>query len=147
MKKFTCALVLITIVVVLIIVCEIKKSSDSGVDIVRLNNMYTDIITLEDKISLYYLNYGYLPVNKERMTDFKDKSINPNDGEKYYEIDLTVLEDINLAFGKKESGEDDVYIVNADSHTVYYVKGVEYNGEEYFTRKLDYQEVILENYK
>lgn len=146
MKKSGIILILLTVFIVLLISVNIKKYADSGVDIMMLNNMYNDIEELENKVSIYYLNYGYLPVNKERAAEFKDKSINPNDSEEYYEIDLSVLDDLDITYGKKELGEDDVYIINYESHTVYYVKGVTYEEKTHCTRPVEYEEVKLENY-
>ena len=108
--------------------------------------MYNDVEELENKVAIYYLNYGYLPVNKERPAEFKVKSINPNDSEEYYEIDLSVLDDLDITYGKKELGEDDVYIINYESHTVYYVKGVTYEEKTHYTRPVEYEEIKLENY-
>lgn len=146
MKKSGIILILLTVFIVLLISVNIKKYADSGVDIMMLNNMYNDIEELENKVSIYYLNYGYLPVNKERAAEFKDKSINPNDSEEYYEIDLSVLDDLDITYGKKELGEDDVYIINYESHTVYYVKGVTYEEKTHYTRPVEYEEIKLENY-
>jgi hypothetical protein len=146
MKKSGIILILLTAFIVLLISVNIKKYADSGVDIMMLNNMYNDIEELENKVSIYYLNYGYLPVNKERAAEFKDKSINPNDSEEYYEIDLSVLDDLDITYGKKELGEDDVYIINYESHTVYYVKGIIYAEKTYYTRPVDYEVIKLENY-
>lgn len=146
MKKSGIILILLTAFIVLLISVNIKKYADSGVDIMMLNNMYNDIEELENKVSIYYLNYGYLPVNKERAAEFKDKSINPNDSEEYYEIDLSVLDDLDITYGNKELGEDDVYIINYESHTVYYVKGITYAEKTYYTRPVDYEEIKLENY-
>ena len=146
MKKSGIILILLTAFIVLLISVNIKKYADSGVDIMMLNNMYNDIEELENKVSIYYLNYGYLPVNKERAAEFKDKSINPNDSEEYYEIDLSVLDDLDMTYGKKELGEGDVYIINYESHTVYYVKGVTYEEKTHYTRPVEYEEIKLENY-
>lgn len=146
MKKYGIILILITVIMVLLIVVNIKHSSNDGVNLLMLNNMYTDIEKIDNEIAMYYLNYGYLPVNKERVAEFKDKSINPNDSEEYYEIDLSVLEELDITYGKKEFGEDDVYIINYQSHTVYYVKGVTYGENTYYTRPVEYEQVELEKY-
>lgn len=147
MKKSGIILLLITLSVITMIAVKIKQSSDSGVEIMKLNNMYKDIEELDNKVSMFYLNYGYLPVNKERAADFKTRSINPNDNDEYYEIDLSALEELDITYGKKEFGEDDVYIINYQSHTIYYVNGTAYNGEVYYTRPIEYEKIELERYK
>ena len=65
----------------------IKKGN---LQIIKLNNMYKDISILENKIALYYLDYGNLPIKQDKKVNFKN-SINPNDNEIYYEIDLNKI--------------------------------------------------------
>lgn len=133
-------------IIFFIILFEIVLYMDNGIKISELNNMYEDINTLENKIALYYLDYGKLPIIEDRKIEFKEKSVNPNDNEIYYQIDLNKLEHLNLFYGDKILGIDDIYIINEQSHTVYYYKGFEYNGEIMHARALDYKEVKLEEY-
>ena len=146
MKKSIIIGLIIMIIIALIIAVQIKDATGKGVELLTLNNMYSDIEKLEDKISMYYLNYGFLPVNKERPSEFKSNSINPNDGDNCYEIDLSKLENLDLSYGMKLIGEDDVYIIHENSHTIYYVKGVNYNNEKYYTKKLDYEKIDLDKF-
>lgn len=146
MRKSIILGLIIMIIIALIIAVQIKDATGKGVELLTLNNMYADIDKLDEKISIYYLNYGFLPVNKERTSEFKNNSINPNDGDNYYEIDLSKLENVDLSYGMKLIGEDDVYIINEDSHTIYYVKGVKYNNERYYTKKLDYEKIDLDKF-
>ncbi len=73
---------------------------------------------------------------------------NPNDNTNYYVINvnkvnlnLTVnMTDLNNGSGNyglsgdetTYTGTDDVYIINEQSRTIYYVKGVQYNGYTYY---------------
>lgn len=133
MKKVIFVPILIAIFVVLIV------SINNGVSLSKLNSMSQDIEVLDDNIALYYLNYGYIPVKNE--VDF-EYSINPNDNDLYYEIDLSKLENIYLNYGKRKSDED-FYIINEESHTIYYFKGVKYKNEIYYTRDVNYTLVEL----
>ena len=133
MKKTTIISIIFILIVLVLLAVKINDATDRGLELFTLNNMY-------------YLNYGYLPINKERPAEFTDKAINPNDSEEYYEIDLSVLENLDLVYGEKMLGEDDVYIINQRSHTIYYVKGVTYNEKIYYTKKLDYEKINLEEY-
>ena len=57
-----------------------------------------------------------------------------NDGEIYYTIDLEELENPSLNYGDGyRSCASDRYIINEDSHVIYYVKGITYDGKEYHT--------------
>lgn len=136
----------ISIIIIFIVFFEIVSYINNGIKISELNNMYKDINTLENKISLYYLDYGNLPVIQDKEIEFKDKSINPNDNDVYYEIDLNKLENLKLFYGDKKLGIKDIYIINEQSHTIYYLNGCEYEGKKVYTREIDYEYVNLENY-
>lgn len=135
--------IIIGFIIILVILFEIIFYANEGIKLSKLNNLYKDIEILEDKTSLYYLNNTELPVKPEKI-EF-EHSINPNDNEIYYEIDLEKFYDLNLSYGKKTS-QDDIYIINEQSHTIYYYLGIEYNDNMYYTKKIDYQKVELENY-
>lgn len=136
----------VCIVIVLIIFCGIAFYITDGVQIIKLNNMYKDIRILENKISLYYLDNGSIPIKNESIIYFSNNSINPNDGENYYEIDLDKLENLNLSYGRGNFGVKDKYIINEISHTIYYYSGIEYKDEIIFSRDVNYEYVDLENY-
>lgn len=136
----------ISIIIIFIVFFEIVSYINNGITISELNNMYKDINTLENKISLYYLDYGNLPIIQDKKIEFKDKSINPNDNDVYYEIDLSKLENLKLFYGDKKLGIKDIYIINEQSHTIYYLNGCEHEGKNVYTREIDYEYVNLENY-
>lgn len=131
MKKIVWFLMLIIVFVIFIV---LVISINNGISLAKLNQMNQDIEVLEDSIALYYLNYGYIPI-KEKI-DF-EASINPNDDDIYYEIDLSKLENIYINYGKRKS-ENDFYIINEASHTIYYFKGVKYKNQIYHTRNVNY---------
>ncbi len=136
----------VCVLVVLMIFCAIAYYVTNGVQIIKLNNMYKDIRILENKISLYYLDNGTLPIKDSNVIYFEKKSINPNDNENYYEIDLEKLENLNITYGKGVFGLNDKYIINEQSHTIYYYLGIEYKDEIMYTRNINYEYVDLENY-
>lgn len=117
----------------------------NGIELNKLNNVYKDIDILEERVSIYYLNNGNIPIKNNRI-DF-NYSINPNDNNNFYEIDLEKLENLSINYGKKEYGNDDIYIINEQSHTVYYMKGTNYNKEKFYARNLKYEKVDLNQYK
>lgn len=133
-------------IIVFIIFFEIVVYMNNGIELSELNNMYKDISALENKIALYYLDYGKLPIIENRIIAFKDKSVNPNDNANYYEIDLNKLDHLSLFYGDKILGINDIYIINEQSHTIYYYRGCQYNDKIVYTRDLKYEEVKLEQY-
>lgn len=145
MKKRNIYSLIILISIFLIILVILINSIKSTIELNELSNMFKDIDVLEDKIAMYYLNNGIIPI-KSKIEDFTN-SVNPNDNSNYYEIDLDKLEDIDLYYGKRYKNEKDIYIINEESHTIYYYDGIEYNGYKFFSKELDYMNVEIENYR
>jgi len=138
-------LLLIVFLFIFILGYSILQASADGIALMKLNNMKNDISILEDRVILYYLNNDNLPVKEGTLTF--NNSINPNDGEEYFEIDLEKIENLNINYGYKEYGENDRYIINKDSFTIYYEKGIEYKNTTYYTNEVKYQKINLEEYQ
>ena len=136
--------VIIYIAIFLVMMFTIIFYTKNGLSISKLNNMYKDIEVLEDQVSVFYINNNNLPIRND-VIDFKN-SINPNDNDIFYEIDLEKLENINLSYGNKKNGNNDIYIINEQSHTIYYLEGILYNNERIYTKKVDYKYVDLEKF-
>lgn len=133
---------IITILLMLIILSTIGFTATTSLQIKFLNNMYSDIRILDEKIAIYYLKYGNLPTTSS-IIEF-DKSINVNDNKNYYEIDLNLLEGVSLNNMKDTAtvGKDK-YIIDEQSHTIYYQKGVIVKEETIHTIPFDYKAVNL----
>lgn len=144
MNKKTTILIILVLIITLSLGL-IYKLVQNGIDLNRLNNMYKDIDILEQRVTIYHLNNGILPIKGNSIV-FGD-SINPNDNNVFYEIDLEKLENLSINYGQKQYGDEDIYIINEQSHTIYYLKGVKYNKEKSYTRTLNYEKVDLEQYK
>ncbi|MBQ9298553.1 MAG: hypothetical protein IJ223_05980 [Clostridia bacterium] len=124
----------IAIVVLIIVTITIIISNNNTVKTKSLNNMYADIKSLNDSVFMYYSKYGVLPI-KEKFEGNYDFTINknPNDAEDgYYIIDISKLTSLILTRNLTWTG-DDVYIVNDKTHTIYYPKGIIYEGDKYYT--------------
>lgn len=156
-KGVTLIVLTITIIVLLIITGITINSSRSQLAIKKVNNLYSDIDSINTKVSDYYVKNNSLPVLSDNVflnssTDLGllitskggDSSIiNPNDDGNYYVIDLSKLDNLTLNYGKdfkkwnSSSIFDeiqDLYIINSVSHQIYYPKGVEFKGKIYFTK-------------
>lgn len=108
----------------------------------NLTNLYADLKSLNDKISVYYNQYGTLPIKEKFMGSYTFTSVaNPNDdAECYYIIDVNKLK--NLILTKKLTWtENDVYIINTKTHMVYYPEGVMLDGEIYYRLPGEYSEL------
>ena len=132
-RGITLVVLVITIVVMLIITTTVISLSTNNLKTKHLSNMYTDIKSLDDKVAVFYNQYGTLPL-KEKFTGSMQfqTAANPNDDlDGYYVIDVNKLN--NLILTKKLTWQnDDVYIINKKTHTIYYPHGVTLDGETYY---------------
>lgn len=102
-KGITLISMVLTVIVLLIIVGTISYSSRSSFETKRLQDLYSDIDTLYDAVSIYYVKNKTLPVYYSNKTiagskveyqpiSFSEK----NDKYTYYIIDITKLNNIVL---------------------------------------------------
>ena len=140
----------IAVTVILILTGIIIVNSTSSLKSNKLRNMQADIDNLRDKISNYYSQYGEIPADRSiEYTNINNiNSISSaTDTGVFYVIDLAAMENITLNYGKDyekiRNGEatteeeinklTDLYIINADSHNIFYVEGIELDGETFYT--------------
>jgi Tfp pilus assembly protein PilE len=146
-KGITLMAEVITVVIFMIIIATITYSSTSSMQIRALNDMYADIINIQEKAANYYLKYGEAPVTTENVTVTADK-LNPNDAEgQYYKVDFGKL--INVALNNEQKDES-YYYMNTKTLTVYYNPGVIINKlntdpsqETHYTLPSNYSNVNL----
>ena len=126
---------LIIVVIILLILAGTTIYSVVAVpNIQSLNKMRADITTLRDKVLIYYNKYKELPTTETSVdiTDYINASkLSESDSDEYYEIDPQKIENLSLNFGKGTS--PDVYVINAKTFHIYYLKGAEYNGTKYYS--------------
>lgn len=136
---------LIVVILLLVVIAAVTVSTSlDRFEINKIQKMYNDIKLLSEKVSNYYLKYNGLPVlrdAREEKIEYNYTQItfetNVNDSDVYYIIDLEAMDGIAINYGKEgfenPNTTDDVYIINEASHSIYYVKGVEVDGETYHT--------------
>lgn len=149
-KGITLVSLILAIVIMLIISSILIYSVSTATRTKALNSMYNDINSLTNKIQIYYSKYGEIPIIKEQYTNVTNVNlINQNDNDKYYVIDLELLENIKLSYGKdyskyKQSANaelTDIYVINEQSHNIYYIKGVQVDEITYYTIPGEYTKV------
>lgn len=123
----------ITVVLLMMIIGVISYSSMASLQVKALNNMYSDIVNIQEKAANYYLKYGEAPVDKTvqvQTANLPTGEINPNDEENsYYKVDISKL--LNLSLNNNQTN-DNYYYMNTKTLTTYYTKGVKIdnlNGE------------------
>ncbi|MCI8272983.1 MAG: hypothetical protein HFJ55_02740 [Clostridia bacterium] len=134
----------IGIVILIIISGMLIYNSKSGIQVRSYKWMQNDIEVLENEIDAFYIKYGALPIS-HKYTNIKFEP-QPNDIQEYYIIDLAALDGFTLNYGKdyeKLNGEnleenyDDIYIIDKQSHHIYYARGIEMDGVWYHTNTAD----------
>lgn len=97
-----------------------------------------------EPVEFKYIEY----LNKLTNTN-QEPATNANDNDIYYIIDLEALGNITLNYGKDfekyksnnvvQNVDTDIYIINEESHTIYYVKGIKMDNVTYHYIKRDEQ--------
>ena len=157
----------VAIIILVLITSVLVYNSKDGVKIRNLKDLYNDVELLDNKIAAYYTEHGDIPKLKNSsngenikyenlgfLNDANYEEINPNNGDNYYIIDLEAMKGITLNYGKdyaiiKEDsatnlGElKDLYIINEVSHTIYYPRGINVQGINYYTYGEEWKKVDL----
>lgn len=141
-KGITLITLTVAIILMIIIASTLIFNVNTGAKVKELNSMYEDITKIKDKIDLYYSSYFTIPILEQQYENVDNiKNINPNDNNKYYVIDLEALDNINLHYGKDytnykntpSASYTDLYVINERSHNVYYIKGIKFENDIYYT--------------
>lgn len=164
-KGITLVALMVTVIVLLIITTAGISTSLDRFEINNYRKMKNDLELLEDKVSDYYLKYEGLPVLRTSDSNIEvfnykeyikgltntnqEPATNANDNDIYYIIDLEALGNITLNYGKDfekyksnnvvKNVDTDIYIINEESHTIYYVKGIKMDNVTYHYIKRDEQ--------
>lgn len=128
----------IAVIIILTIAGMLIYSAKDSIYIKNLTNMQNDISNLRDKISLYYSQYGALPASTKYTSIPTGMPIGANDTGDFLIIDLQALDGLTLNYGKdyekykednniEQSELTDIYIINEDSHNIFYVEGIRVN--------------------
>lgn len=152
-KGISMVALIIAVLVLVVLTNVLLYNAQDSIYIKALNNLYNDIDLLREKVSEYYNEYGKLPANV-KYTNISGLSsvlsIN-NDTGNFFIIDLEAMQGITLNYGKdyeivKNSKDNanyctDIYIINENSHNIFYVKGVNVKqGDTTKTYYTDYTE-------
>ncbi len=131
-KGITIFSLLLIIVIMAILASIAIKNIDTGKDISDYNKMCADIELLTNKVQAYYREHNTLPTTGSGITRSElgwNNSYFPfRDGQYYYLLDYSKLYNVTLNFGGGNLSNRDVYVINEQSHAIYYLKGVKING-------------------
>ena len=138
----------VTIVVMMILIIGISAVMTTNIEIENYNKVKEDIVALTEAVKLYYLQNNKLPIVETptiSRLNIPTKDINPNDNNRYYYINTSLLTDVQLNCGEGNtnktytSSDNDLYVLNEKSLTVYYLKGAVLDGKKHYTVVDDFQ--------
>lgn len=137
-KGITLITLLVTVVLLAIITTSLATNSYDSMQLSKLTKLENDIEALNDRVAVYFVENDSLPIIGDAYTKSELKtafgSVSANDGDEYYIIDLSLLDNLTLNYGEEylTSGTDS-YIINTESHIIYYLQGITYKGDTYYT--------------
>lgn len=133
----------VTIVVLLILAVTFTASMTSTIELKKYNKVKEDIIALSEEVKVYYVKNGNLPVYSDNTIDLDTYGVptndrNPNDSGTCYPINISILSDdltLNCGQGNKDKNftTDDLYVMDSESLTVYYLQGAVLNNVRHYT--------------
>lgn len=155
-KGVTILALTITIIVIVIITGTLIYNANNQLHIKKIDNLYSDIEQIRDKVSNYYIKYGKLPVKGRYCTANELTEILKQNGAGQTKNQNDLL-DIN---DKKDSVELTYYVIDLsklDNLTLYYgskfkdwtpnVEVDEENGEETYSSSTTEQDLYIINEK
>lgn len=142
-KGVTLTILVITVITLMIITGTLIYNVEDSTRIKKLTNLYNDIDLLRTKVTDYYEEYGEIPakIKYTSTSGLSNVLSKNNDTGDFYVIDLEAMKGITLNYGNdyekiindttitKENPEKadqykDLYIINKNSHNIFYAKGV-----------------------
>lgn len=123
-KGITIISLVVTIIVLLILATVIVTDTDTGAEYKKYKLMCADVELLEDKILIYYNEYGELPVTENKVD--VPETIKKDEHE-FKQIDVSKLKNITLNY------EANSFIIDTTSFEVYYKNGINYENVTYYT--------------
>ena len=151
-KGVTLVSLTIVIIVILILTGVIIYNIRDSLGISKLRELQNDIQNLRDLVNNYYATNGKIPAklkytntgNIEKIRDAGVISEKVDIGD-FYIIDLSELENLTLNYGEdyknitdatteeEASQYGDIYIINETSQNIFYVEGIELDGDWFYT--------------
>ena len=139
-----------TILVLSIVTSIVVYNAKDSIELREYKKLENDLEVLHEKVEMYYLKNSTIPVlekNNEKIkytgnSKFKNNK-QANDNDNYYILDLRKIDGITLNFGSgfyeinneknNYNGITNIYIINEQSHRIYYADGIEVDGKIYYT--------------
>lgn len=159
-KGVTLSILVITIIVLLILTSTLIYNAKGSIHIQNTTKLYNDLELLREKVSEYYNEYGEIPgkIEYTNIGNLSNVLSKNNDTGKFYVIDLEAMKGISLNYGKdyeniknnpnNANSYTDIYIINENSHNIFYVNGVTITNDDtsttYYTDYMEPDETTVD---
>ena len=159
-KGITMTTLILTVITLLMLMSIVIYNTQFNMNMRKITDLYNDIQLLKDKISTYYSEYGKLPAEIKYTNTSGLSSVlsTQNDTGDFYVIDLEAMQGISLNYGKdyekvkndktNANNYTDIYIINENSHNIFYVKGIEIEDNDtiktYYTNYTEPDQTIID---
>ena len=151
-----------TVVILTMLTNILVYDSLNGTYMKKITSLKNDIELLREKTLEFYQKYGKLPAEikyeGENIKKMGGVISLKNDTGDFYVIDLEAMQGITLNYGKdyekikndatNASTYTDVYIINENSHNIFYVQGISikenYIEKKYYTDYVKADETVID---
>lgn len=150
-KGVTLVALALSVAVLIILSNVIIYNVRDNLEVGKLTKMKNDIQNLRDKVSSYYAQNGTIPAHLvyPNIDPLKTAGVisQATDTGKFLVIDLSAIENLTLNNGadfenvksntslteEEAKSNTDLYVINENSHNIFYVEGVTIDNETYYT--------------
>ena len=138
-RGVTLAILILTVIVLVILTSIVATNSTQFLKASNVTKLNSDIKALEDRVAAYYVKNNTIPLYGSAMSrstvEASISNLSSSDGANYYVIDLEKIDNptLNYGSGYKDTTSSDKYIINEETHNIYYIRGIVYDGEIYYT--------------
>lgn len=138
-RGITVSILVVTIIVMFALVTTTTVVGTRAIQTAMYEEFLSKIERVSNDVNKYYVDNNSLPttleiIAKEGLPDeFKSELNTKNDAtNNLFVIDMTKLRTESVNIGKGSVEDLDVFVVAENTNNIYYLKGIEYKGVEYY---------------
>ena len=138
-RGITVSILVVTIIVMFALVTTTTVVGTRAIQTAMYEEFLSKIERVSNDVNKYYVDNNSLPttleiIAKEGLSDeFKSELNTKNDAtNNLFVIDMTKLRTESVNIGKGSVEDLDVFVVAENTNNIYYLKGIEYKGVEYY---------------
>lgn len=139
MKKAISLVSLVIVIVVMIILCgTVIITSNNSVKLTNKTMFANEILNIQTLVDEYYSNNGTYPAGSVKSFNYttldtkSQEQFSLETSNTFYEVSLADIGLSNVEYGNKGT-ENDVYVLSKTTGKVYYLEGVEFEDNIYYT--------------